>query len=151
MLFPDNSGGFDSSPIGVLRNAFTQMFEMAGLISINAADEDLFHESLVTIVAKVHQMAAGGVLIFPGGWSRGEEGHVLLYILHKYRGKDGFSFTVVNTGEGVEYHACKINPDTTEPLTNLSLTVENVPAHHVADSAFWFFLFRMQVYPDEVN
>ena len=58
MLFPDNSGGFDSSPIGVLRNAFTQMFEMAGLISINAADEDLFHESLVTIVAKVNQMAA---------------------------------------------------------------------------------------------
>ena len=59
-------------------------------------------------------MPPGGVVVFPGGWIRGDEGHIVLYVLHKYPSKKGFSFSVVNTGEGLEYHAAMPDTSTAE-------------------------------------
>ena len=71
----------------------------------------------------------GGVVVFPGGWVRGQDsGHIVLYVLHKYQSKKGFSFSVINTGEGIEYHAARPDSGTAEIQRNVAFTVDDVPA-----------------------
>ena len=107
-----------------------------------------FISMFVTLVTKMqpHQQ-----IVIPGGWQRPEgKGHVCLYILRNV-GSEKFSFTVLNTGEGLQYHPSKFDQNSGLELKQMAMTIWDIPAHRLTDSSFWVLLFRMQVYPDKRN
>ena len=83
----------------------------------------------------------------PGGWANSKGGQNVLYIVHR---KDNvFSFSVVNSsGEGMKYHPYTLDysPDVQYKLV---LTVDDIPMPRLLDSAFWFMLLRMQIWPND--
>jgi hypothetical protein len=101
--------------------------------------------SIVTKIAKDQQ------IVLPGGWQGLDgKGHVCLYIL-RYHGEEKFSFTVCNTGDGLQYHPSKLDPSSGLELKQIAMTIWDIPRDRLLDSSFWVLLFRMQVYPDKKN
>ena len=145
------SGQVGSSAESVVLRAFEDCFALAGAVPVNAEDPEAFYAFLSTLMTKINQMRPGEVLIIPGGWSRGDDGHVVLYVLSRYADKAGYSFGVVNTGEGIEYHSARVAVGASEILRNLPMVIEGVDEAKIRDSAFWMFLFRPQVYPHKHN
>jgi hypothetical protein len=113
------------------------------LVLPKSKNEEEFLEFLSDLKNKISIMTKGTFLIIPGGWINEQEEQSLLYVVEKTG--DGFSFAVCNTGgSGIEYH-----PVTADSPLHLkykfSLVINDIPAHRLADSSFWFMLFRMQV------
>jgi hypothetical protein len=91
-------------------------------------------------------MVKGTFMLLPGGWSseRGPD-QTLIYILE--RKGDSFSFGICNTGgPGLEYHPIT-GEATVDIRYKMALVIDDIPAYRVTDSAFWYILYRMQVYP----
>jgi hypothetical protein len=121
-----------------------------------------FRSYLAGFVDKIAGMTPGDTLAFPGGWSRpvghdaggrlaAVESNAILFVLH-CRHNDTFCLAVCNSGEGSEYHA--VTPDREvggELLRALSFALYDIPAQKIRDSAFWFAMLEMQVYPDDNN
>ena len=102
----------------------------------------------VTIVTKI---APNQQIVLPGGWQKLDgKGHLCLYILRN-QGEEKFSFTVCNTGDGLQYHPSKFDQSSGLELKQMAMTIWDIPRDRLTDSSFWVLLFRMQVYPDKKN
>lgn len=139
-------------PVGRVVEALSDMMMIASMLPVNKKDDAAFLQFLDFFMMKVGAIQPGGVLVAPAGWSTGSGGHVMLLILTRSLTQlDKYSFAIVNTGEGLEYHAAHADPVTAEIKRNLAFVLHDVPAIRVTDTIFWFMIYRMMVYPDEAN
>ena len=56
-----------------------------------------------------------------------------------------------NTGNGLEYHASGVDPDTSLDTKGMMLVIDDIPQYKLSDSAFWFFTSRMVTYMHPKN
>ena len=63
----------------------------------------------------------------------------------------GYSLTVCNTGDGLEYHASGVDADTSLDTKGMMLVIDDIPEYKLSDSAFWFFTARMVTYMHPKN
>ncbi len=113
--------------------------------------DTLFLNFINMFVGVVNKIQPHQQIVIPGGWQQLEgKGNICLYILRNHGG-DKFSFTVVNTGQGLEYHPSSFNQSSGLELKQIAMTIWDIPAVRLTDSSFWVLLFRMQVYPDKKN
>lgn len=107
-----------------------------------------FINMFVNVVSKV---ATNQQIVLPGGWQMPDgKGHICLYILRN-QGEEKFSFTVCNTGDGLQYHPSKFDQSSGLESKQMAMTLWDIPRERLTDSSFWVLLFRMQVYPDKRN
>ena len=107
-----------------------------------------FINAFLSVISKIepHQQ-----IVLPGGWQQPEgKSHICLYIVRNCGG-DRFSFTICNTGDGLEYHPSSFDQSSGLQLKQLAMTIWDIPSERLLDSSFWVLLFRMQVYPDKRN
>jgi hypothetical protein len=139
-------------PVGRVVEALSDMMMIASMLPVNKKDDAAFLQFLEFLMMKIGAIQPGGALIAPAGWSTGTGGHVMLLVLTRSAKElDKYSFAIVNTGEGLEYHAAHADPVTAEIKRNLAFVLHDVPAIRVTDTVFWFMIYRMMVYPDEVS
>jgi hypothetical protein len=111
--------------------------------------DQLFLNFITVFVSLIQSVMPHQQIVVPGGWQQPDgKAHVCLYIIRNLGG-DQFSFTVCNTGEGLEYHPSSFDQGSGLELKQLALTIWDVPASVLRDSSFWVLLFRLQVYPDK--
>ena len=58
-----------------------------------------------SVVTELDKLPVGGKLLIPGGWRNDKGGHAMMYQLT--REPHGYLFTVINSGDGLNYHAKK--------------------------------------------
>ncbi len=113
--------------------------------------DSLFLTFINMFVGVVNKVAPHQQIVLPGGWQKLDgKGHVCLYILRN-QGNDKFTFTVCNTGDGLQYHPSKFDQSSGLELKQMAMTIWDIPRDRLTDSSFWVLLFRMQVYPDKKN
>jgi hypothetical protein len=111
----------------------------------------LFLTFINMFVGVVNKVAPHQQIVVPGGWQKLDgKGHLCLYILRN-QGNDKFSFTVCNTGDGLQYHPSRFDQSSGLELKQMAMTIWDIPKDRLTDSSFWVLLFRMQVYPDKKN
>ncbi|CAJ1385954.1 unnamed protein product [Effrenium voratum] len=99
----------------------------------------------------------------PVGWlkrfwqdkAEGEDGgHFLLIVLVRHLTDEDFTLSVVNTGDGLQYHPvrhCGKAPRPEQPVRQCPLVLCNVPCRRVTCGTFWYLLFRQLVSPSGSN
>jgi hypothetical protein len=113
--------------------------------------DSLFLTYINMFVNIVTKIAPNQQIVIPGGWQKLDgKGHLCLYILRN-QGEEKFSFTVCNTGDGLQYHPSRFDQSSGLELKQMAMTVWDIPRERLTDSSFWVLLFRMQVYPDKKN
>lgn len=144
---------------------------------------ETLYEYIQDLTQRVRGMSDGEVMIIPGGWSRllpkekkrqlsnskdkddtsaqaPDEDQVdvkiLMLVMEIISGT--CRLTVVNTGEGIDYHAATYVGESAEPgrdppqvRHSFTFSLDNIPLVRLTDSAFWFALFRGLVFPHEQN
>jgi hypothetical protein len=111
--------------------------------------DQLFLNFINAFVSLITHVQPHQQLVLPGGWQQPEgKAHLCLYIVRNC-GDDKFSFTVCNTGDGLEYHPSSFDQSSGLQLKQIALTIWEIPSVRLLDSSFWVLLFRMQVYPDK--
>jgi len=122
--------------------------------SAGASGKDLdtiFLNFINAFLSMVPNLSPHQQIVLPGGWQKPEgKSHICLYILRNC-GNDRFSFTICNTGEGLEYHPSSFDPTTGIRLKQIAMTIWDISSHVLMDSSFWVVLFRLQVYPSKKN
>ena len=136
-------------PAGRVAEALGDMMSIASMLPVNKEDDAAFFSFLEFLMLKISSVQPGGVMIAPAGWCTRSGGHVVLLVLTRSLDPGKFSFAIVNTGEGLEYHAAHADPVTAEVKRNLAFVLHDVPAIRVNDTIFWFTIYRMMVYPDD--
>ena len=117
------------------------MMQIASMLPVNKKDDAAFLQFLEFLMMQIGAIQPGGVMIAPAGWSTGSGGHVMLLVLTRsLKELDKYSFAIVNTGEGLEYHAAHADPLTAEIKRNLAFVLHDVPAIRVTDTCFWFMV-----------
>ncbi len=58
---------------------------------------------------RILQLAVGEIISLPGGWTNSLGGHKVIYEF--IRTTDGYQFRVINSGDGLHYHAKKSSPE----------------------------------------
>ncbi len=113
--------------------------------------DQLFLNFINAFVSLISNIQPHQQIVLPGGWQQPEgKAHVCLYIVRNC-GNDKFSFTVCNTGDGLEYHPSSFDQSSGLQLKQMAMTIWDIPSARLLDSSFWVLLFRMQVYPDKKN
>ena len=112
--------------------------------------DTLFLNYINIFVSHIGNIKANQQIVIPGGWQTPDHTHLCLYIVRNC-GDGTFSFTVCNTGEGLQYHPSKTDQATGQTLRQLALTIWDIPSKRLMDSSFWTILFRLQVYPSKKN
>lgn len=113
--------------------------------------DSLFLTFINMFVGVVNKVAPHQQIVLPGGWQKLDgKGHLCLFILRN-QGNEKFSFTVCNTGDGLQYHPSKFDQSSGLELKQMAMTIWDIPMQRLTDSSFWVLLFRMQVYPDKKN
>ena len=125
-------------------------------------------EYLEQLVLSAHDMQVGSILAVPAAWPTTAPipqggaaaaaaaaappapagGGAYLLVLQRADEKY-FSVTLVNTGLGLEYHPCRADPRTGLLQRNLGVVLRKVPRERLADSGFWFLLYRRVFAPRE--
>ncbi len=113
--------------------------------------DQLFLNFINAFVSLITNIQPHQQIVLPGGWQQPEgKANLCLYIVRNCGG-DKFSFTVCNTGDGLEYHPSSFDQSSGLQLKQLAMTIWDIPSVRLLDSSFWVLLFRMQVYPDKRN
>ena len=113
--------------------------------------DQLFLNFINAFVSLITHIQPHQQIYLPGGWQQPEgKSHLCLYILRNC-GNDKFSFTVCNTGDGLEYHPSSFDPSSGLQLKQIAMTIWDIKSERILDSSFWVLLFRMQVYPNKNN
>jgi hypothetical protein len=115
----------------------------------NSHDDDKMKEFLVSVTQVVTQLRVDDITIIPAGWLSPKSRHVVLCVLARKQGC--FCLTVCNTGEGLEYHASGVDPNTSHDTKGMMMVIDDIPEHKLGDSAFWFFTTRMLAYMHPKN
>ena len=129
---------------------------MTPLLSERASQLVTFLQHLVD---RVSGLLVGEMVLLPAGWQYATEdatavtnSHALLLVLRRVS-EAAFSLAVFNFGEGLGYHA--VRPEAREAAVqdayNMPLVVEDIPRERLTDSSFWFFLYKMLVFPSNNN
>lgn len=79
-------------------------------------------------------------------WSREETTDLTSILQDQF-----YSFGIINTGPGLEYHAALAECSPPKLKRSLAMTLEDVPSPRLQDSSFWFLLYRQLVYPKKTN
>lgn len=108
----------------------------------NSRSDVSLYEAVADIHGRIQSLSVGSFMLIPGGWTTGEVGHNVMYVVHKLI--DSFTFAVVNTSktQGLKYHPFFANPDL---YYKMVLYVDKIPPHKLLDGSFWFILMRMMV------
>lgn len=113
--------------------------------------DQLFLNFINAFVSLINNIQPHQQIVLPGGWQQPDGvSHVCLYIVRNCGG-DKFSFTVCNTGDGLEYHPSSFDQSSGLQLKQIAMTIWDIPSDRLMDSSFWVLLFRMQVYPNKRN
>jgi len=155
----------DSSPDSLravvgLQRAMVESLQLGARLPIGKMDDDddnadqklaaKYLDFLNVLVMKVNSIRPGELLMCPGGWRTSEkEGHAVVYLV--YRAHSTYTLAVCNTGSGQEYHPAKSELAPPKLKRALTMVFEHIPLTRLADSSFWFMLFRPMVYPEETN
>jgi len=97
-------------------------------------------------VANAQQMAPPSAAVAPIGHQ-----HTILFLVNFDESGESFNAAVVNTGEGLEYHAPNLVPESGVPQRNTVLELRDIPPERIYDSAFWMMLMRLTVFPRPTN
>jgi len=138
-----------SKAIQNLASAVEDSIQLSSTVAkLDADDANKFLEFLNNIVFKVVSMKKGDFLILPGGWLQPDGGQTCVYVL--YRSQDNFSFSISNTGDGLEYHPSSVQHF---PVIKrkLSFCIEGIPPERLQDGSFWYLLFKIQLFPSEFH
>lgn len=162
--FTSESGRSEKS----LRLLYGKAVRQEELTNPNASRFYLF---LGTLVQKIQGLEEGDFLFFPGGWETthakepkavkqrsiesklendqmgNKNSQCVVYIL--LRRKNSFSFSVTNCTSPAVYHVDGFDTETGKEKRILALNFTNIPIDRLTDSSFWFFLFKLKVYPHE--
>lgn len=113
--------------------------------------DQLFLNFISAFVSLINHIQPHQQIVLPGGWQQPEGiSHLCLYIVRNCGG-DRFTFTVCNTGDGLQYHPSSFDQASGLQLKQIAMTIWDIPSERMLDSSFWVLLFRMQVYPDKKN
>jgi len=115
----------------------------------NAGDDSKLMQFLSSVTQVVTQLRIDDITIIPAGWLSAKSRHLILCVLAKKQ--NGFTLTVCNTGDGLEYHAAGVDPNTSHDTKGMMMVIDNIPDHKLSDSAFWFFTSRMLTYMHPKN
>lgn len=151
-----------ASDLGVLRavsDALAHAKVIAGRVPGASEDPQKLVDAISVITARVHSVTEGEMVIVPGGWLSKDKDDLQSVIYCVFKRKGAFVFAVVSTNAGLEYHPVRVqhnlnkNTEHKAPSTQyqLALLFDNVNAAKLQDTAFWLFLLRMQVFPDDAN
>ncbi|CAJ1450332.1 unnamed protein product, partial [Effrenium voratum] len=137
------------------------------LLEVCAEDAQNLKEKLLpllrTLVIHSKALPPGGIAWVPVGWlkrfwqdkAEGEDGgHFLLIVLVRHLTDEDFTLSVVNTGDGLQYHPvrhCGKAPRPEQPVRQCPLVLCNVPCRRVTCGTFWYLLFRQLVSPSGSN
>ena len=130
-----------------MSNVLENAISLCKAFPLGAESEEEFHKFLTSFVIKIIRMVKDDIMIIPGGWMKSrKKRHGMIYVLQ--RTHYGWNFTIVNLGEGLEYHP--VSADYSPKIKRKAcITFKDIPFDRLSDSNFWFFLFRMQVWPSK--
>ena len=86
------------------------------MLPTNSNNDQSFYDFLNNcFMPKVENLRPGEVMIAPAGWSTGTGGHIMLFVLSRDATEKGkYSFALINTGDGLQYHANIVDENTTQ-------------------------------------
>lgn len=65
------------------------------------------------------------------------------------RGRDEFTTTIVNLGDGVNYHPVSSESPSGKVIHGLSLRLKHIPVARAMSGSFWFLIVRPLLYEQE--
>jgi len=125
-----------------------------------------FHLFLYSFVEKIRAMRSGDCIIVPCGWTTNPiarapdaasappaRGQFIVIVAHK---GETWELSVVNDGSdptdaSLEYHAAGFDVATGKTKRSPFMFFDGIPRSRLADSSFWFMLFRLVVFPHAEN
>jgi len=135
-------------------------------VQCTPALQSSFSFFLRLISKKIKDLSPGGVLVLPGGWLKrsvstndvaaaDDGGHcIFLVVSRNLTEADKFALSIVNTGEGIEYHPADIVGSAPHPslaTRQNALVFCDIPACRITSSSFWYLLYRQILYPSDQN
>ena len=127
---------------GMAHSAFMRSMELCRALP-KVTDHQSFYELLTSFVARVKALTPGAVLVMPAGW----KGGLVTLVLH-CASFDSFTLAVCSVGDGLLYHAVRVDPGSGAMQYNSPLLVRDIPAHRIRDGAFWFVALKAALFPD---
>jgi hypothetical protein len=136
--------------------AFSQSLSYISDLPTFSKDGDKLCQYLQRVNMLVSEMDFGQSIILPTGWARPAgppnqfDATAMVLVVHR-RPTGLFSLAVCNTGEGSDYHPVGADGATGELRHSCSLALYDIPPELVRNTAVWFLIFRMLVYPSKRN
>eukprot|EP00466_Bigelowiella_natans_P015194 jgi/Bigna1/85176/estExt_fgenesh1_pg.C_20373 len=91
---------------------------------------------------RLTEMKDGQRLAVTGGWSDKGGGHAIMHVVWKT--KDSYDFSVINTGQGVEYHPAT-NKWFPKKKHKVAITIKGIKAERFLDPAIWFLFWKLRL------
>jgi len=111
------------------------------LLKLVRADKGSLFDLLEQLVPMVAAVQPGGVLVCPAAHT--PNGDTAFLLVLRRDDERTFSVSACATGAAcLRRHPCRRNPASGHLEYSTSLTVRGVPRERLADSSFWFLLFR---------
>lgn len=116
---------------------------------MGAGEGAKFVHLLRDLLQRLAALKVGELFPIQGGWSGTSGGHAIFYIFER-TAEDMFAFTVVNTGQGVQYHPASMS-DYPKEKRRIAMRLPGCARSRVLDEGFLFMLFQLQSNPREEN
>ena len=132
-----------------LERLVNECITLSQQLPLGTRNEEKLTQFLAQFMTKVVRMGENDLLLIPGGWMKStNKRHAMMYVLERH--STTFRMTFINLGEGLEYHpiSASFPPKMKQKL---SFMVDDIPVERIIDSNFWFFLFRLQVWPSPAH
>jgi hypothetical protein len=147
--------GLSSLPL-----AYDEAYRVVLRIPVASQNPRSVEDVIREICATCDRLRVPESAIFPGGWMKDpKEGVGLLYVVTR-TDQNFYRFALVNTNADCTYHVATYagDPSTyagggvqtqTPPVyrRKLIFAIDNVQREYLVDSAFWFLLYRMLIFP----
>lgn len=148
-------GGLADTDIRALRqlqSAFDSAYQFsksafATPITVDLPPHTQLEPLLATLTKRIRAMHRHEIMVIPAGWRLESSWHSNFLMLHRLDNEIFDVYTFENQyQQGACYFPIAPTPDAASFSSKAALRFRNVPSPKLYDSAFWFFIFRMQLY-----
>jgi hypothetical protein len=156
---------------------YGQSLDLTHRVPTRQMDSAALASFLMLVPPRVQGLRKGDMIVLPGGWcgapvpvpqpppgtpaaaapppliphppDHANNNHNMCYVLE--RKESTFSFTVVNTGDGLNYHIVSATAEPPILQYRPTITLDDIPIGRLSDSTFWYMLFKLQTWPSQLH
>ena len=108
-----------------------------------------FTSLLKSIRSQFESLLPGELLVVQGGWVQQKGGHAIMYIVER-TSEEEYSFVVLNTGDGIQYHPWTA-ADYPKEKCRTAIRIDHIPRARLLDEAVLYTIFKMQTTNSDDN